>query len=127
MFEEPFYLTKTEAEYCLLIAGITAGAGRGIDIGAKAEALIGRLEAEMKKPEKSRQRQAQSMNIHGVIIWMQVSCRRSFSIAGKKDLFFRAFVGETTESAMSSVGKREYELLHDTLNLCTVYYAKEER
>ena len=51
MFEEPFYLTKTEAEYCLLIAGITAGAGHGTDIGAKAEALIGRLEAEMKKPE----------------------------------------------------------------------------
>ena len=44
-----------------------------------------------------------------------------------KDLFFRAFVGETTESAMSSVGKREYELLHDILDLCTVYYAKEER
>ena len=54
MFEEPFYLTKTEAEYCLLIAGITAGAGRGTDIGAKAEALIGRLEAEMKKPEGSQ-------------------------------------------------------------------------
>ena len=45
----------------------------------------------------------------------------------KKNWFFRAFVGETTESAMSSVGKREYELLHDILDLCTVYYAKEER
>ena len=32
MFEEPFYLTKTEAEYCLLIAGIIAEAGRGTDI-----------------------------------------------------------------------------------------------
>ena len=50
VFEVPFYLTKTEAGYCLLIAGVTAEAGRGTDIGAKAEALIRRLEAEMKKP-----------------------------------------------------------------------------
>ena len=40
VFEEPFYLTKTEAGYCLLISGVTAEAGRGTDIGAKAEALI---------------------------------------------------------------------------------------
>ena len=51
MFEEPFYLTKTEAKYCLLIAGIAAEAGRGTDIGTKAEALIRQLEAEMEKPE----------------------------------------------------------------------------
>ena len=51
MFEEPFYLTKTEAEYCLLIAGIIAEAGRGTDIGTKAMVLIRRLEVEMKKPE----------------------------------------------------------------------------
>ena len=51
VFEEPFYLTKTEAGYCLLIAGVTAEAGCGTDIGAKAEVLIRRLEAEMKKPE----------------------------------------------------------------------------
>ena len=49
MFEEPFYLTKTEAKYCLLIAGIAAEAGRGTDIGTKAEALIRQLEAEMEK------------------------------------------------------------------------------
>ena len=47
MFEEPFYLTKTEAEYCLLIAGIAAEAGRGTDIGKKAEGLVRRLEAEI--------------------------------------------------------------------------------
>ena len=51
MFEEPFYLTKTEAKYCLLIAGIAAEAGRGTDIGTKAEASIRQLEAEMEKPE----------------------------------------------------------------------------
>ena len=51
VFEEPFYLTKTEAEYCLLIAGIIAEAGRGTDIGTKAMVLIRRLEVEMKKPE----------------------------------------------------------------------------
>ena len=51
MFEEPFYVTKTEAEYCLLISKVAAEAGHGTDIGTKAEVLIRRLEAEMKKPE----------------------------------------------------------------------------
>ena len=52
MPEEPFFLSKKEAEYGLMISRLAERAGPGTDAGSKAAALSLRLAAEVQKPEK---------------------------------------------------------------------------